>query len=83
VAARAPLKAIVAHVLSSHQDDDANSSTAICSACNLLVTSRGFHQAVSDCQGVVPIDYSPTTPEAAAVFASELSEDALHLRMPQ
>jgi hypothetical protein len=70
VADGAACQAIVALVLRSHQDDDAGSSNAIRSACNLLMTCKGFKHAILGCQGLVPVDYRPATPEAAAEFAS-------------
>jgi hypothetical protein len=69
IAAGAPLEAIVAQALTTPKDDKPRSTDAIRSACNLLSSSKGFQQAVSNCGGSVAVDFRPKSTEAAAAFA--------------
>jgi hypothetical protein len=71
VAAGAPLQAILSHVLASYQHSPADSKDAIRAACNLLSVSRGFRRAIAGCKGLVTLDFSPRTTEAAAQVAGE------------
>ncbi|KAF6263782.1 hypothetical protein COO60DRAFT_343418 [Scenedesmus sp. NREL 46B-D3] len=80
LAAGAPLQVIIRAVLASLSDSSSSSSSSSSMreasqiACNLIATSKGFQQAVSSLQGLLPVEYGPpASAKQAAAFAAWLS----------